>query len=210
MQAGSLGDIYMSETEVKRRYDARIGGQRTGRKPRNGVWSEAETDLLIELMAQGLFAHQMRDRFPLKTLKQVRGKCGVINNTCRIGGLSGLGLQLADGTQADPDALAERNARLDTEDDPTVYLNPNFTLLGDPSPARWALARQQDEVIARKPSVPKANSGAIAVSSWFQALSSRTRRRKSTAVAFRVRPGKGGLPRRYPETENAWGDEVVE
>lgn len=160
--AGSLGDLYMSEAEYKRRFEAKRVGQKRERESRalaapqrpnpREVWSDAENALLATLMAKGLFAYQMVEHFPTKTMKQIRGRAGTINNSNREGGLSGLGLQMSERIEPDPQALAERAVREDAEAEPVVYLNPNHSLLGDPSPARLATARKlQAEAAQRTP-----------------------------------------------------------
>lgn len=114
------------------------------------VWSVEDTLRLMEFRKLGRSARHLLDAFPGKTISQIHNKIDQIEYNVAYRGDAhpsyvGLGLRVGQGPKPDQYAVAERDDRINAERDSQLDLDPNFVLLGDPSPQRVAAGRRIQE-----------------------------------------------------------------
>lgn len=110
------------------------------------VWTPEMVERLKVLIAEGRKAADIFNtgEFPGLSKAAIKGRFqGLIHKADRRGGCQGLGLNIGQsGGEPDWGQVDERDERVNSERD--LKLDPNHVLLGDPSPARLAVARDLD------------------------------------------------------------------
>lgn len=124
-------------------------------------WTPEQNARIKDLIANGQTTSMMTEAFPDKALNQICNKYKQITEKRAKGTQTyiGLGLSVGKGIKPSPAAVAERDARIEAELAAQTHLDPNHALLGDPSPARLALARRLQA--EREPPPPTLSMSAL-------------------------------------------------